>query len=361
MGNPVVTELARRCGPRHPRHATHTALVVLLTLLTAVACTSNTAEVADPDRPETPSESATEPTEADTETEAETETDTETQPEPEPEPGDALEDQIGEVWTAFHTAWTDQAPTETPDAAAFDGVALDPTGAVEQLTAQRGDARTVTTEAELWPTITLDGPETATITDCVIVTQHPDGQPDSVATVTIAWQATATATDDGWRIDSAQPTGLFCIAEELNQQLLDAYEGWLEAHEEWSDPPDPEHPLLAQTMAEPGLTDMRSFLADELDQGVVSRFPHDPNGVVTDIEIAAARVTDCYEAPDDYGVFDLQTGERRPDLVPAPEPGQLNRTIADLERDNDGDWKVVGWRWEERNDCEPGETRYEVG
>jgi hypothetical protein len=115
MGNPVAAELARRCGPRHPRHATHTAVVVLLTLLTAVACTSNTAEVADPDRTETSGESAPDPTEADTATEADT--DTETQPEPEPEPGDALEVQIGEVWRLFHTAWTDQAPTETPDAA----------------------------------------------------------------------------------------------------------------------------------------------------------------------------------------------------------------------------------------------------
>jgi hypothetical protein len=160
-------------------------LAVLLTLLTAVACTSNTAEVPDPDRTETSGESAPDPTEADTATEAGS--DTETHPEPEPEPGDALEVQIGEVWRLFHTAWTDQAPTETPDAAAFDGVALDPAGAVEQLTAQRGEARTVTTDAELWPTITLDGPETATIDDCVIVTQHPDGQPDSAATITIAW------------------------------------------------------------------------------------------------------------------------------------------------------------------------------
>ena len=341
----AADQRTRRCRPGRA------AVAMLLTLLLTVACTSNN-PTAESDQTETTDQATPEPTEPEPETGTETETETETEV--------AAEVQIGEVWAAFHTAWTEQAPTEAPDPTAFEAVAVDPPAAAGQLTTQRGEARTVTTEAELWPTITLDGSEAATISDCAIVTQHPDGQPDSAATVTVAWEATATVTDDGWRIDSAQPTGLFCIAEELNDQLLDAYEGWLEAHQEWSDPPDPQHPLLAQTMAEPGLADMRSFLADELAEGVVSRFPHDPNGAVTDIGIATARVTDCYEAPDDYGVFDLETGERRTDLVPTPEPGQQNRTIADLERGDDGDWKVVGWRWEERNDCEPGETRYGV-
>jgi hypothetical protein len=349
MGKPAAAADDERTRRGRRSRRGHAAVAVLLTLLLTVACTSNNptgpADPTDePDQTETTDEATPEPTEPETETETEV----------------AAEVQIGEVWEAFHTAWTDQAPTEAPDPAAFDAVAVDPDATAGQLTVQRGEARTVTTAAELWPTITLDGPEAATISDCAIVTQHPDGQPDSAATITVAWEATATATADGWRIDTAQPTGLFCIAEELNDQLLDAYERWLEAHQEWSDPPDPQHPLLAQTMAEPGLADMRSFLTDELAEGVVSRFPHDPNGAVTDIGIATARVSDCYEAQDDYGVFDLETGERRSDLVPAPDPGQRNRTIADLERGADGDWKVVGWRWEERNDCEPGETRYGV-
>jgi hypothetical protein len=359
MGNPVAAELARRCGPRHPRHATHTAVVVLLTLLTAVACTSNTAEVTDPDRTETPVESATEPTDADADTE--TDTETETQPEPEPEPGDALEVQIGEVWTAFHTAWTDQAPTETPDAAAFDGVALDPTGAVEQLTAQRGEARTVTTQAELWPTITLDGPETATIDDCVIVTQHPDGQPDSAATITIAWQATATATNDGWRIDTAQPTGLFCIAEELNQQLLDAYDAFRAAKDAAWDPPDPDHPDLARTMAGEQLEFIRDLLAQHQVEGIVVRDPAPTdNAVVFEVGIGTATVSDCTEQVPERGAFDLETGERLDELIPPVSDGQLDLQSVDLARGDDGDWKVVDQAGQRDTNCVPGSTRYAV-
>jgi hypothetical protein len=112
-------------------------------------------------------------------------------------------------------------------------------------------------------------------------------------------------------------------------------------------------------MAEPGLSDMRATLAEDRDAGISLRFPHEPQAVVTDVGFGNARVTDCYAAPDGYGAFDVESGERRADVIPAPEAGQLNRTIVDLERIDEG-WRVVGWRWEEQNDCEPGETRYAV-
>jgi hypothetical protein len=89
------------------------------------------------------------------------------------------------------------------------------------------------------------------------------------------------------------------------------------------------------------------------------QFPHVPEPVVTDLGMGTARISDCYEAPSEYGAFDSTSGERRTDLVPAPEPDQLNRTVADLERAGDR-WLVVGWRWEEQSNCEPGETRYVI-
>jgi hypothetical protein len=233
---------------------------------------------------------------------------------------------------------------------------VDPDGVAEALTMQRGDSRLVTTEAELWPRFDIDG-DSAEMADCTIVAQHPDGQPNSTATVTIGWAATAVVTEDGWRIQDARQLDLFCIAEELNDELLTAYTSWLRGHSEWYEPADPEHPLLQETMAEPGLSDMRAILADDRDAGISMRFPHDPQAVVTDVAFGTARVTDCYPAPDGYGAFDVESGERRADIVPAPEPGQLNRTVADLDRTEDG-WSVVGWRWEEQNDCEPGEARY---
>ncbi len=275
-----------------------------------------------------------------------------------PQAADDLPDasQLATTWEAFHAAWIEQAALDDPDPDAFDGLAADPDVTVELLDTLRAGGRTVTTDAELWPSFDIDG-DRAEIVDCAIVTQHPAGQPDSLATVTVRWDATAVATEDGWRIDTARPGELFCIAEDLNDQLLTAYTAWLDGHSRWYQPPDPQHPMLAATMAEPGLSDMRAVLADDRDAGISMRFPHDTQAVVSHLGIETARATDCYEATDGYGAFTVGSGDRRADIVPAPEPGQLNRTVADLKRTAEG-WRIVGWRWEEQNDYEPGETRY---
>ena len=323
-------------------------LLRLLSLLIAVvllAACSNSDPVVAPEEPSNPDGAA-----------APDEPDESNEPEPEPAVDLPDEEDLAGVWEAFHAAWVEQAAADDPDPAAFEDVATDPDDVVEALIALRGDSRLVTTETELWPRFEVQG-DNAEVEDCAIVAQHPEGQPDSLATVTIGWEATAVATDDGWRIEGARQLDLFCIAEELNDQLLAAYTSWLEGHSEWYQPPDPEHPMLAATMAEPGLSDMRAVLADDRDAGVSMRFPHDTQAVATDLGIATARVTDCYAAPDGYGAFDVESGERRADIVPAPEPDQLNRTVADLERTAEG-WRVIGWRWEEQNDCQPGETRY---
>ena len=286
--------------------------------------------------------------------------DVDPQPEPDvPDDDEAAglgEEELAATWAAFHTAWVDQAGAEVPDPAAFDALVTDPDATVELLEALRAGARLITTATELWPRFDIDD-DNAEVTDCVIVVQHPLDTPDQAATVTISWEATAVVTDDGWRIDTARPGGLFCIAQELDDQLVSAYTSWLDGHRDWYQPPDPDHPMLATTMDEPGLSDMRAVLADDRDAGISMRFPHDTQAVVSDLGLGTARVTDCYLAPEGYGAFDAQSGERRSDVVPAPAPGQFNRTVADLERTADG-WRVIGWRWEEQNTCEPGETRY---
>ena len=245
-----------------------------------------------------------------------------------------------------------------PDESAFTDLAVDPASVVADMVALRLETQTVTTEFELWPSIEATA-ETASITDCVIATQHPEGSESSAATVSIRWAAEAIATDDGWRIDAAQQLELFCVAEEMNDQLVTAYQEWLEGQRQWGDPPDPDYPGLVEVMGEPGLGDMRDHLAGDLADNVTMQFPHVPEPVVTDLGMGTARISDCYEAPSEYGAFDLTSGERRTDLVPAPEPDQLNRTVADLERAGDR-WLVVGWRWEEQSNCQPGETRYVI-
>ena len=328
-----------------PNRARAIRLAAIVTLLALAAGCSTANPSAEPEQSSTPDGAA-----------APAEPDNGEQPEGEPDAGGADVEDLAAVWEAFHTAWVEQAAADDPDPTAFTDVAVDPDAAAETLAAQRGDSRLVTTDAELWPRFDIQG-DNAEVADCTIVAQHPEGQPNSIATITVRWEATAVVTDDGWRIQDARPLELFCIAEELNDELIDAYVAWLEGHGEWYQPPDPDHPLLAETMAEPGLSDMRGMLVEDRDAAISMRFPHETQAVVTEVGLGAARVTDCYPATDSYGAFDVESGERLTDVVPSPEPGQLNRTVADLERTDDG-WRIVGWRWEEQNTCNPGETPY---
>lgn len=281
------------------------------------------------------------------------------EPEPEPAADPPGEEELARVWEAFHAAWVEQAAVDDPDPAAFEDVATDPGDVVEALIALRGDSRLVTTETELWPRFEVQG-DNAEVEDCAIVAQHPDGQPDSLATVTIGWEATAVATEDGWRIEGARQLGLFCIAEELNDQLLSAYRDFRAAKDAAWDPPDPGHPDLERTMAGEQLEFIRELLGEHARDGIVIREPAPTdNAVVFDVGIGHATVSDCTEQVEGYGAFDLDSGERLADLIAPVQSGRLDAQSVELERD-DGAWRVVDQAASRGTDCVVGSTRYEV-
>ena len=283
-----------------------------------------------------------------------------------PTPGQDADDdhahpeQLAATWESFHTAWVEQAALDDPDPAAFDGLAADPGATVEQLDALRAGGRLVTTNQELWPRFNVDD-DRAEIVDCAIVSQHPADQPDSVATITISWEATAITTDDGWRIDTAQPGELFCVAEELNDQLLAAYEDFRAVKNVAWDPPDPDHPDLEATMAGEQLTFTRDLLAEHQREGIVIRDPAPTdNAVVFDVGIGAATVSDCTEQIDGYGAFDLESGERLNSLIAPVVSGRLDAQSVELERQSDGSWRVIDQAASRDTTCERGSTRYAV-
>ena len=280
-------------------------------------------------------------------------------PDPAAEPA-VDDDELDTVWTRFVTAWLDQATVADPDPAAFEDLAADPDGVVETLIAQRGDSRLVTTDRELWSrSDILNG--TAEVADCTIVEQHPDGHPDSLASVTISWEATAVRTDDGWRIVDARQLDLFCIAEELNAQLLDAYRAFREAKDAAWDPPDPDHPDLERTMTGEQLEFIRDLLAEHQREGIVVRDPAPTdNAVVFEVGIGTATVSDCAEQVSERGAFDLATGNRLDVLIPPIRDGQLDLQSVELERGDDGNWRVLDQAGTRDTNCEPGGTRYVV-
>jgi hypothetical protein len=324
-------------------------LLTLLAALVVLGACSNAEPAAAPEEPSNPDGTA-----------APDDGDNNSGSEPEPVADPPGDEELAAIWATFHAAWAEQAAADDPDPAAFATVAVDPIDVVEALVAQRGDSRLVTTEAELWPRFDIDG-DNAEVADCAIVAQHPDGQSDSVATITIGWEANAVVTDDGWRIQDARQLDLFCIAEELNAQLLDAYRAFREAKDAAWDPPDPDHPDLERTMAGRQLEFIRDLLDEHRREGIVIRDPAPTdNAVVFDVGIGTATVSDCTEQVEGYGAFDLETGERLNDLIAPVEPGRLDAQSVDLERQTDGRWKVVNQAASRGTDCVKGSTRYAV-
>ena len=281
--------------------------------------------------------------------------------EPDP-PADEASDQeqLGELWAAFYRAWIEQVPLEDTDPAAFADLAVDPDQMISSLVAQRLDSRPIITDFEAWPQIVVDG-DTATIADCVLTAQHERDDDSNVVSLSTSWEAQATATADGWRIETAGPRDLFCVAEELNEQLLDAYREYRQALDAAWDPPDPDHPELEQTMTGEQLTFIRGLLEEHQRDGIVIREPAPTdNAVVWELGIGTATVSDCTEQVPEYGAFDLETDDRLEDLIPPVEPGRLDAQSVDLVRDGSGTWQVVDQAASRDTDCVVGSTRYAV-
>lgn len=285
---------------------------------------------------------------------------------PSVDPGLSADEQVAGAWDRAQVEFVAQLFVDAaPDPTGFAGLATDE--GTEQfldlVRIGRSDVPAQLAGSESWAEVEVAaGGREATIADCFLIASRPASDPGAEPTVrSQVWTATAVAGDDGWLIDTVSPGASDCVPPELNRQLLDAYEAYHEAWTKAWDPPDPDHRLLAATMTGSRLEGIRELLEQDRADGVAFRDPHDAvdNAVVFELGIGAATVSDCHEAHPDYGLYDLETGERL-DEIPPVEPGQLNLTSVDLVRTEDAAWKVTEAATLRDANCEPGGTPYVV-
>lgn len=280
----------------------------------------------------------------------------------------SLHDQVTSLWEAVHDQRLTQVfGDDPPDPAPFAGLASQQaTGLLlDFIELGRGEIPADLTDHQLWPQITIPASaDRARIEDCILVASQTASQPDSAPLVTSqVWTGTAVKTSSGWVLDDLSIGVHNCVPPDLNRELLDAYRAY---HNAWTrawDPPNPQHPLLEQTMTGHRLEEIRRLLEEDQAAGIVFRDPHDPleNAVVFDLGIGEATVSDCHPAHEEYGAYDLDTGQRLDDEVPPPRPGQLNLTSVDLVLTSDADgWKVAESASLTDTNCEPRGTPYVV-
>lgn len=272
-----------------------------------------------------------------------------------------------DLWEQVHTARLAQTHGEgEPNPDAFADLATEETvePLVDLVAAGRGDVPMELADVELWPQVRVSaGGEAATVEDCILAAVRSGSDADAEVTVrSHVWTGSAVATDDGWLLDALVPGEPDCVPPELNRELLDAYGAY---HEAWTaawDPPDPDHPLLEQTMTGQRLEEIRQVLREHQVEGFARRDPRDPleHAVVFELGIGQATVSDCHEAHPEHGVYDVANGERLDEVIPPVEPGQLNLTSVDLVRGDDGEWRVVEAAGLRDTDCVPEGTGYVV-
>jgi len=192
----------------------------------------------------------------------------------------------------------------------------------------------IDTELALHPTVVSLEDGKAVIEDCVLLVP-------SFTQATGVWYQ-ARLTDDGssWKVAELDIRTIEgCVPEAMAEAAIDAYNGYYDAVDEFWDPPNPDHPLIADVLADPQRSFITAVLRDHMDRGVALRgHPTTHPEVIDVISPGELVLLDCFEPSLDYGLFDLDTGSRLPD-EPEVRPGQRNLRSAAMVFEN-GTWKV---------------------
>ncbi len=252
-------------------------------------------------------------------------------------------------WSAFWDAWASVRGSDDLDRGPLESVASQDVvdGVVALFERQRSaGGGAVQTEFVLHPKVTESEVDRVTLEDCVLLA------PSFTETAGVWYEADLVRTNAGWIVDMLRiVTTSGCVPEEVATAAIAGYEAYYEALPEFWDPPDPEHPLIGEVLAEPRLSNVDALLAEHEERGVV--FRSDPTIHPEVIEVRSPTelvILDCYEPDPSDGLYDLATGERLPD-EPTPRVGQRNLRSAVMVL-QEGKWKSSDFQGQVDFACE---------
>ena len=347
LGGPPGVELLmdRRPGSMdgRVRPAIRWSLVAvgLLTLLVVVACDPGSADTAPTD---TSSSSSTP-----NPTAAPTSTTTTTFPTTTTTTVIDVTDEILAGWGAFWEAWVAVRASEDLDTGPLEEVA--DSDVVEDAVAlfeRQRESGLGAVDTDVATNAKVMGTESgvATIEDCVLLS------PSFTAAAGVWYQADLRDSGSGWVVaDLRVRSTKGCVPAEMATKAISGYEAYYEAQVEFWDPPDSDHPLINRVLAAP----QKSFIVDLVKE-------HEAKGVAlrgrpaTHPEVIEVRsptelvILDCFEPAHDFGLYDLDTGERIPGDVPVRE-GQRNLRSAVMVLDG-AQWKVSDFQGQVDFVCE---------
>ncbi len=253
------------------------------------------------------------------------------------------------AWEGFWEAWAAVRASEDLDPAPLEAVA-DPgvvEGAVALFERQRQSGLgAVETEVVTHGEVTEVGAGEAMVEDCVLLS------PSFTESVGVWYQADLRDNGSGWLVaDLRIRSSGGCVPGEMARDAIAAYEAYYDAEPRFWDPPDPDHPLISEVLAEPQLSFVVGLLEEHEERGVAVRGrPTTHPEVIELVSSTELVILSCNEPHPDYGVYDLETGERLSDEPPVSE-GQRDLQSAVMLLD-EGKWKVSDFQGQVDFACE---------
>jgi len=254
-----------------------------------------------------------------------------------------------EAWASYWDAWAEVRASENLDPAPLAAVASSDVveGAIALFERQRSSGLdAVQTDVVLHATVTSVDSSRATIVDCVLLA------PSFTDTTGVWYEADLTRSGEGWLVDAVRiPTIGGCVPQTMAEEAIAAYESYYDALAEFWDPPDPQHPLISDVLAEPRLSNVIGLLEEHEERGVAFRSrPINHPEVIEVRSPTEIVILDCYEPDSADGLYDLATGNRLPDEPPITE-GQRNlRSVVMVLQE--GKWKSSDFQGQVDFACE---------
>ena len=301
--------------------------VGLLTLLVVVACDSGSADTAPTDTSN--SSSTPNPAAAPTSTTTTFPTTTTTTLD--------MTDEILAAWGTFWKAWVAVRVSEDLDPGPLEEVADSDVveGAVALFERQRESGLgAVETEVVTNAKVMAAESGVATIEDCVLLS------PSFTDAGGVWYQADLRDSGSGWVVaDLRVRSTKGCIPAEMAAAAISGYEAFYSGWVEFWDPPNPDSSLIGEVLSEPQRSLIVDLLTDHRARGVALRGRPILHPEVIEVRSSTELVIlSCLEPASDYGVYDIDSGERLDD-VPAVRNGQRNLESAVMVLEGDL-WKV---------------------
>lgn len=163
--------------------------------------------------------------------------------------------------------------------------------------------------------------------------------------------------EGGWVITGAARVSPGCVPAEIAEQVLDDYDEYVTASDEYWNPPDPDHPGIDQTLTGDFRDLIRERVVKDKANGWYLLNYQDTHPEIVEVGYGWVTVSDCRATHPATGVFDA-SGELIPGTEP-PVPDQRDLYTVTLNLEG-VQWKVNGVTINVQAGCQFGPTQSEL-